>query len=118
MRSGAAGYVLKTSSAELITESIRRVYRGEIFIDPIIQEKLALDAVRSKKEKSSALQLSNREQEVLELIASNLSSRQIADQLFLSIRTVENHRLRLLAKLGVKNSASAIKKAMRMGLIQ
>lgn len=115
MQYGVAGYVLKTSGADMIIEAIRSVHNGQTFIDPVLKEKLVEDALSAKR--SSVPQLTRREKEVLELIASNFSSKEIADQLFLSKRTIDNHRLSLLLKLEVKNSAALIKKAMQLGLI-
>jgi DNA-binding NarL/FixJ family response regulator len=116
MQYGAAGYVLKTSGADMIIEAIRAVHSGQTFIDPVLKEKLVEDALSAKRQ-TSAPQLTRREKEVLELIASNFSSKEIAEQLFLSKRTIDNHRLSLLLKLEVKNSAALIRKAMQMGLI-
>ena len=114
---GAAGYVLKTSGADTITDAIRFVFRQQqTFIDPILKEKLLQETLHSKDEQPIP-QLTRREKEVLALIASNFSSQEIADQLFLSKRTIDNHRVNLLLKLDVKNSATLIKKAMQLGLL-
>ncbi len=117
MRLGASGYVLKTSGADIISEAIRSVYSGEIFIDPLLKEKLVQETLHTKKIQSATPQLTRREKEVLELIASNFTSQEIADKLFLSKRTIDIHRQNLLLKLEVKNSAALTKKAMQLGLI-
>lgn len=116
MKYGAAGYVLKTSGADTIINAIREVMKDEIFIDPLLKEKLVLETIHAQDE-PPVPQLTRREKEVLHLIASNFSSQEIADQLFLSKRTIDNHRINLLVKLDVKNSATLIKKAMQLGLI-
>ena len=116
MQYGVAGYILKTSGADRIVEAIRTVDHGETFIDPILKEKLVRETL-SPNPASTVPQLTRREKEVLELIASNRSSKEIAEQLFLSKRTIDNHRLSLLLKLEVKNSAALIKKAVELGLI-
>ena len=114
---GAAGYVLKTSGADTILNAIRQVVRQQqTFIDPVLKEKLIHESLNAEDE-SITPQLTRREKEVLELIASNCSSQEIADKLFISKRTVDNHRVNLLVKLDVKNSAMLIKKAMQLGLI-
>lgn len=113
---GAAGYVLKTSGADTIISAIRAVMKDESFIDPLLKEKLVQETIHSENE-PPVPQLTRREKEVLELIASNYSSQEIANQLFLSKRTIDNHRINLLVKLDVKNSAALIKKAMQLGLI-
>ena len=117
MRLGALGYVLKTSGADIISEAIRLVHGGEIFIDPLLKEKLVQETLLAKKIQSAVPQLTRREKEVLELIASNFNSQEIADKLFLSKRTIDIHRQNLLLKLEVKNSAALTKKAMQLGLI-
>jgi DNA-binding NarL/FixJ family response regulator len=117
MRHGVSGYMLKTSDADTIVEAIRMVARGEVFVDLLLKEKLVEETLTAKKSNSRMPQLTRREKEVLELIASNFTSQEIADQLYLSKRTIDNHRLSLLLKLDVKNSAALIKKAMQMGLI-
>jgi DNA-binding NarL/FixJ family response regulator len=117
MGHGVAGYILKTSVADIIIEAIRKVNRGEVYIDRLLKEKLVHETLQAKEE-SATPQLTRREKEVLELIASNYSSQEIADRLYLSKRTIDNHRLSLLLKLGVKNSATLVKKAMQLGLIQ
>lgn len=113
---GAAGYVLKTSGADTILTAIRSVMRQQTFIDPALKEKLVHETLQSKEEVIIP-QLTRREKEILDLIASNFSSQEIADQLFLSKRTIDNHRINLLMKLDVKNSATLVKKAMQLGLI-
>lgn len=107
LRYGVAGYILKTSGADTIVEAIRTVNKGESFIDPFLKEKVVQETLQGKEE-STVPQLTRREKEILGLIASNFSSQEIADQLFLSKRTIDNHRLSLLLKLGVKNSATLI----------
>ncbi len=111
---GVRGYVLKISDESVLLEAIRTVARGESYFDPSIRREV-------QKEQSGRTlfpSLTRREREILKLIARNFSSQEIADDLCLSKRTVENHRTHLLQKLEVKNSASLIKKAIELGLIQ
>lgn len=117
MRLGVSGYVLKTSGADIILEAIRLVYNGETFIDPLLKEKLVQETLHAKKMPSAVSLLTRREKEVLELIASNFTSQEIADKLFLSKRTIDIHRQNLLLKLEVKNAAALTKKAMQLGLL-
>ena len=116
MNYGAAGYVLKTSGADTIISAIRSVMRQQTYIDPVLKEKLVLETLDPVSEKEVP-QLTRREQEILVLIASNMTSQEMADKLFISKRTIDNHRLNLLVKFDVKNSASLVKKAMQLGLI-
>ena len=117
LRFGVLGYVLKTSGADVIIEAIRAVFRGENFIDPLLKERLIQETLQPRKRPTSKLQLTRREKEVLELIASNFTSQEIADKLFLSKRTIDIHRQNLLLKLEVKNSAALVRKAMELGML-
>ena len=118
MRNGVLGYVLKTTREEILLEAIRTVYNGEQYLEPVLKEKVLLDTQQAKREISADPVLSRREKEVLQLIASNYTSQQIADKLFVSKRTIDTHRLNLMLKLGVKNGAALVKKAIQMGLIK
>ncbi len=117
MRSGVHGYILKTTREEILLEAIRTVYGGDQYLEPVLKEKVLVDALQAKKQGSAAPILSRREKEVLQYIAANLTSQQIADKLFVSKRTIDSHRLNLMLKLEVKNSAAMVKKALQMGLI-
>lgn len=110
---GVKGYVLKSSDEEILLEAIRTVARGDSYFDPGIR----VQVIKAQKSNEQFPSLTRREKEILRLIASNYSSQDIADNLCLSKRTVENHRTHLLQKLDVKNSASLIRKAMEFGLI-
>lgn len=112
---GVMGYVLKTSGQETLVKAITSVSKGQQYYEQVIKErKVAV----SKQQTGMQLMLTRREKEVLQLIASDYSSQDIANQLFISKRTVDNHRISLLLKLEVKNSASLIKKAIGLGLIK
>jgi DNA-binding NarL/FixJ family response regulator len=112
LQQGAMGYLLKDSGPELLEEAIRKVYAGELFIQESISKKLVSNYISSDKK-----QLTKREKEILKLITEEFTNQQIADKLFLSLRTVENHRNNLLQKLDVKNTAGLVKVAIQEGLI-
>ena len=118
LQKGADGYILKTTKEEILLDAIRTVYNGGQYLEPALQEKLTADDLRMKQQKDAAPILSRREKEILNYIAADLTSQQIAETLFISKRTVDNHRLSLLMKLGVKNAAALVKKALQMGLIE
>jgi DNA-binding NarL/FixJ family response regulator len=118
IRQGALGYVLKTCSKEVLIEAIKAVAGGQQFIEQEVKETLVQHALVSRKESMATTILTKREKEILQLIASNLSSQQIADKLFLSLKTIEFHRSNLLLKLKAKNAASLVKKAMQMNLLE
>jgi DNA-binding NarL/FixJ family response regulator len=112
LQQGAMGYLLKDASPEIIIEAIRTVHAGEQYIQASISKRLVSDMISPEKK-----QLTKREKEVLKLITEELTNQQIADQLFLSLRTVENHRNNLLQKLDVKNTAGLVKVAIQEGLV-
>ena len=117
LRKGVQGYLLKTTREDILIDAIRCVYAGGQYIDPLMKEKVLQDTLQAKKQVSANLVLSRNEREVLSLIASDLTSQEIADKLFMSKRTVDAHRLNLLMKLGVKNVAALVKRGIQLGLI-
>lgn len=117
LKKGVQGYILKTARENILLDAIRTVYNGEQYLEPVLKEKLLQDTIHSKQQRSTAPVLSRREKEILQYIASNLTSQQIADKLFISKRTVDNHRLSLLMKMDVKNVAALVKKAIQTGMI-
>lgn len=117
MKSGVSGYLSKNCSNETLIRAIRQVYNGEQYVEDFLKEKILQSALSNKKENRDHVRLTRREKDVLQLLASNFNSQQIADRLFLSKRTVENHRFSLLIKLGVKNSAALVKRAIEMNLL-
>jgi len=115
---GVMGYVLKSSGEIILLDAIKTVYNGAQYFDPAIREQ-ALKALKPlKNNDSSKLVLTQREKEVLQLLAANYNSQDIAEKLFISRRTVDFHRINLLVKLDAKNAVSLVKKAMEIGLIQ
>ena len=117
LRNGVQGYILKTTREEILLDAIRTVNRGEQYLETALKEKVVQDTLHAKKQIAADPILSRREKEVLRYIASDLTSQQIADKLFVSKRTVDNHRLSLLMKIGVKNTAALVKKGIQLGLI-
>lgn len=117
LESGCMGYLLKTSAnAEMIIEAIDTVANGRIFLDSSLRDKYARSVQTANQVTQPVLKLTNRELEVLKGIASELSSQEIADQLFISKRTVDNHRSSLMIKSGAKNTVGLIKIAIQLGL--
>ncbi|WP_118950606.1 response regulator [Taibaiella helva] len=117
-KAGARGYVLKTAPEEVIVEAIQKVYNGERFMEGGLRELVLQASLTDGVQRNPQLLLTKREQEVLQLIASNLTSKEIAESLFLSKRTIDHHRNNLLLKLNVKNTAALIAKAIKLGLAQ
>lgn len=111
---GAYGYLLKnTDEAELIL-AIRSVNKGKKYFSAEISEKM-INFMSTQSISENVL--SNKENEVLGLIAKGLTTKEIAEKLFVSSRTIETHRANILKKLEVKNTAELIKKAAKMNLI-
>ncbi len=118
LKLGCQGYLLKNVSQDLLQEAIRTVHRGELYIEPSLKEELFMDSVQRNVTSSPLSTVTRREKEILELLAAACTSQDIADKLFLSIRTVENHRKSLLHKFDVKNTVAMINKAMEMGILK
>lgn len=115
VRAGAVGYLLKDVPAADLIETIRRVHAGEVFVQPAIASRLLRDLVRPQ---SSPLDvLSEREREVLVLLAQGTANRDIAAQLYITEGTVKNHVSSILAKLQADNRTRAADMARRYGLV-
>ncbi len=120
LRSGASGYVLKDTAAQELVGAIRVVGQGDAFLYPSIARKLLeeyLQKVQNGEESQSYDGLTDREQEVLKLIAEGRSNREIADTLSLSVRTVQAHRAHLMGKLHMHDRTELVRYAIRKGLI-
>jgi DNA-binding NarL/FixJ family response regulator len=114
---GCQGYLLKDSDDKTIVEAIEAVYNGGQYLSPVIQQQLVNDMFRNKNQKQNTL-LTRREKEVLQLITQEYTNQEIADKLFISLHTVDNHRSSLLQKLDAKNTAGLVKKAIENGLVE
>lgn len=119
---GAAGYLIKQTSAHLLSEAIREVDKGNTFFSPSVSGKLRHQKRdgqdRKSRPRASAGGLSSREVEVLQLIAEGAANKQIASELFISIKTVEKHRNRLMQKLGIHDTAGLTRYAIVEGVIE
>lgn len=121
LNAGAKGYLIKKAAPEELVSAIRAVSLGQSFFSPEISKMLLERMVDTGIMEDQALEsktLSDREREVLQLVAEGHSSRAIADMLFVSIKTVENHRANIMEKLGLHNLADLIKYAISKGIIQ
>ncbi|QBR91904.1 response regulator [Nocardioides euryhalodurans] len=120
LRAGASGYVLKSVADEDLVAAVRAAMRGEAFVYPGAMGALArdyLDRLR-RGERVPETVLTEREDEVLKLVAEGMSSREIARALTISPRTVERHRENILAKLGMRDRTQLTRYAIRAGLIE
>ncbi len=116
LKAGAAGYVTKDSAAEELVNAIRKVANGGKYVSPALAERLA-SALESGGGKLLHETLSDREYQVMWMIASGKTVRQIADSLCLSPNTVSTHRTRILRKMQMKNNAELMHYAMRHRLV-
>jgi two-component system response regulator NreC len=118
LQAGAAGYLLKDCAFSELTNAIRTIISGGIYLSPQITgdvlQSFARKATPSRK--SGKLELSARESEILQLIAEGKSTKDTATKLNLSVKTVESHRLNIMRKVGVNNVAALTKYAIREGL--
>ncbi|HUZ83722.1 MAG TPA: response regulator transcription factor [Gaiellales bacterium] len=111
---GASGYVLKEAAYAELVEAIRRVADGEPYVHPTIGAKLALEAAHEEPSDD----LSEREREVLGLLAHGYTNQEIALRLFVSVRTVESHRSHILTKLRLTTRADLVRYALETGLLR
>lgn len=121
LEEGASGYVLKQAADTELLSAIRAVHGGGTFLHPA-HTKLLLESMidRQKAQPSQETEprLSPREQEILHLIALGYTNQQAADTLYLSVKTVETYRARLMAKLGLRTRADLVRYAMQKGLLE
>ncbi|MBU2916280.1 MULTISPECIES: response regulator [Reichenbachiella] len=114
VRSGAYSYLLKNTDEEELVQAINTVFSGQKYFNPTISERMinimAMEGNQPKK-------LSAKESEILEMISNGLTTKEIAEKLIISTRTVETHRVNMMKKLDVKNTAELIKKATKLSII-
>jgi DNA-binding NarL/FixJ family response regulator len=118
LKAGASGYVLKSDADHDIVEAVRRTMRGQSFLYPSAISTLVKDYVQRARPGDESDILTARELQVLKLIAEAFTSKEIAQQLFISIKTVERHRQNILDKLGMNDRVELTRYAIRRGLIQ
>jgi DNA-binding NarL/FixJ family response regulator len=119
LKAGASGYVLKSGADTDIVDAVRSAMRGDSYLYPSAVTTLVRDYVeRGGRGEEQFDVLTPRELEVLKLIAEAYTSKQIADALFISIKTVDRHRQNILDKLGMRDRVELTRYAIRRGLIQ
>lgn len=112
---GCKGYLLKDSDDQMIIQAIETVHQGGQFLSPVLQQQILDDLF---KKKPASIALTRREKEILQLITEEFTNQEIAEKLFISPHTVDNHRVSLLAKLQAKNTAGLVRKALEQGLVK
>lgn len=119
IQAGAKGYILKESGTDCLMDCLRRISTGKQFIDPSLSESLCelFMFINSPLVDNTQTQLTGREQEILQLVAENYTSKDIGKKLCISSKTVETHRYNLMKKLGLKNKVELIQYAINMGIV-
>lgn len=121
-QAGATGYVVKESASERLIECLETVSRGEYFIDSSLSHKVVESLMRTGEKGTSVNDagysaLTPREQQVMRLLAEGFSTKQIAKKLFISPKTVENHRANIMGKLELHSTIELVRYAAKLGLI-
>lgn len=123
LRAGASGYVLKKAADTELLSAIRAVHRGEVYVYPSLTRVLVEELFDRRTRgadgdgRNDHDGLSEREREVLRLVALGHSNQEIADILILSVKTVETHKARIMDKLGLRGRAELVRYAIRKGLM-
>lgn len=122
LKAGVSGYLLKSAQKEEFLEAVRTVAEGGNYFSDQMKDALILSmsgaSMPTGTEPNPATTLTEREREILRLIALEHTTNEIAERLYISPYTVETHRKNLIQKLGVRNSAGLVKAAMRLGLAE
>jgi DNA-binding NarL/FixJ family response regulator len=125
LKAGASGYLLKDSSANELEIAVSAVIRGETYLSPAISKHVVDNYLRRITDRSAEQdrgpdifkQLTSRQREILQLIAEGNSTKDIANKLNVSIKTVETHRMQLMDRIGIHDVAGLVRYAIRMGII-
>ena len=121
-RAGATGYIIKESAAGQLIQGLNTVAAGNLFLDSALSQEVVFKLLQTKSDAEDGqgdpyTTLTPREQEVMRMLAEGLNAKAVAEQLFISPKTVENHRTNLMKKLGLKSSVELVRYAARLGLI-
>lgn len=121
LNNGAKGYILKNTGREELLKAIKTISNGESYFSQEVTETIMKSLMNKRKASSKSSQffpkLSRREREVLKLIAQEFTTQEIADSLYISLKTVESHRSSLLSKLNARNSVGLVRIALENNLL-
>jgi DNA-binding NarL/FixJ family response regulator len=124
LRAGARGYIMKAEAAKTVMTAIRRVLRGETYMSPQMssrlteRDRLSVPAVGAATERCGSERLSDREMQVLRCVGRGLSTREIAEELFISVKTVEAHREHIKGKLSLRSSGELLRFAIEHSRVE
>ncbi len=119
VEAGASGFISKAAASSELASGIRSIYHGDSYLSPSVAKLLVEDRQHGggRAGHDTYEQLTNRERDVLKLVAEGYTTQEIADMLVVSIKTVEGHKTNLMAKLGIHNRIELVKYALRKGII-
>lgn len=117
LREGAAGFLLKSAASTELEQAIQTVITGERYISPEMSKKIVEEVGKGTTKRELLDTLSPRQREVLRLIAEGRTTKQIAQELGISVKTVETHRAQLMERLGIRDVAGLVRYAILVGLI-
>lgn len=118
LRIGAMGYLLKDAGISELELAIKAISQGETYLSPAVSKHVVANYLqRVGNEPSSLEQLTSRQREILQLIAEGKSTKEIAELLYISVKTVETHRMQLMKRLDIHDVAGLVRYAIRMGLV-
>ncbi|MEZ4910441.1 MAG: response regulator transcription factor [Saprospiraceae bacterium] len=122
LNNGAKGYILKNTGRDELLKAIKTIANGESYFSQEVTETIMKSLMNKRKSSSKSAQffpkLSRREREVLKLIAQEFTTQEIADSLYISLKTVESHRSSLLSKLNARNSVGLVRIALENNLLE
>lgn len=121
LEAGAKGYLIKNAGKEQITEAIKTVYNNDPYYCKTTSHKLTNMIAKSRfnpYKKAAKVEFTEREIEIIEQICKEMTNKEIGDKLFLSVRTVEGHRQKILEKMNVKNTVGLVVYAIKNGLVK
>src|SRR5438067_4319828 len=113
LRLGAAGYIAKSAAVAELEAALRAVENGEVYISPALRTTASEEQAKKRGETDPQRRLTPRQREILQLIAEGMTSRQIAEELKVHIKTVESHRMHLMKRLGIHDVAGLVRYAIR-----
>ena len=120
MSAGAEGYLLKQDADTELFDAIEKICKKGHYLSPLLSGEVAFDLIQASHKRQltpPSDPLTTREREILKLIAEGAANKEIADLLYISIRTVENHRANIMRKLNIRHTANLVKYAIRKGYI-
>lgn len=120
LTSGASGYVLKQADDQELIVALRAVARGEVYVPPALAPALLSNLIPQPRRETSSpqVQLSEREEQVIRLVAQGYTSQEVADQLHLAVTSVETYRSRAMKKLGLRGRVQLVQYALKIGWLK